>query len=51
MEPRIDAMTLAVSDLKRALDAPAPEGGIWDKDNFTARVFRPAVERYRRKHS
>lgn len=33
---------------------PAPEGGIWNKDNFTARVFRPAVGRaakkYQRKH-
>jgi integrase len=33
---------------------PAPEGGIWNKDNFTARVFRPAVgkaaERHRREH-
>jgi integrase len=33
---------------------PAPEGGIWNKDNFTARVFRPAVgraaEKYRREH-
>jgi integrase len=33
---------------------PAPEGGIWNKDNFTARVFRPAVRRaaarYRREH-
>jgi integrase len=33
---------------------PAPEGGIWNKDNFTARVFRPAIGRaakkYRRKH-
>jgi Phage integrase family len=33
---------------------PAPEGGVWNKDNFTARVFRPAVQkvadRYRRQH-
>jgi integrase len=33
---------------------PAPEGGVWNKDNFTARVFRPAVQRaakkYRREH-
>lgn len=33
---------------------PAPEGGVWNKDNFTARVFRPAVQRaakkYRRGH-
>lgn len=34
---------------------PAPEGGIWNKDNFTARVFRPAVSRavkkYRGQHA
>jgi integrase len=33
---------------------PAPEGGIWNKDNFTARVFRPAVSaaalKHRREH-
>jgi integrase len=29
---------------------PAPEGGIWNKDNFTARVFRPAVGRVAEKH-
>jgi integrase len=29
---------------------PAPEGGIWNKDNFTARVFRPAVQRAAKKH-
>lgn len=33
---------------------PAPEGGVWNKDNFTARVFRPAVrkaaKKYRREH-
>jgi len=29
---------------------PAPEGGIWNKDNFTARVVRPAVRRAAEKH-
>jgi integrase len=29
---------------------PAPEGGVWNKDNFTARVFRPAVARAAEKH-
>ena len=33
---------------------PAPEGGVWNKDNFTARVFRPAVQkavkRYQHEH-
>jgi integrase len=29
---------------------PAPEGGVWNKDNFTARVFRPAVGRAAEKH-
>lgn len=34
----------------RRLVFPAPEGGIWSKDNFTARVFRPAVGRAADKH-
>jgi integrase len=33
---------------------PAPEGGVWHKDNFTARLFHPAVQgaakKYRREH-
>jgi integrase len=46
--------------LRRALHTsgglvfPGPEGGIWNKDNFTARIFRPAVgkaaEKHRREH-
>ena len=29
---------------------PAPEGGLWNKDNFTARVIRPAVRRAADRH-
>jgi hypothetical protein len=55
MEPRIDVMTLAVSDLKRALDFPAPEGRDLEQRQLHGPGFRPAVgraiERYRREHS
>lgn len=35
---------------RRRLVFPAPEGGLWNKDNFTARVVRPAVRRAAEKH-
>ncbi|MBA2475870.1 MAG: site-specific integrase [Actinobacteria bacterium] len=60
----IDLAPLATQFLREQLMArwhtqgrlvfPAPEGGLWNKDNFTARVIRPAVQRaiakYRRDH-
>lgn len=41
---------LARSHTSGGLVFPAPEGGIWGRDNFTTRVVRPAVRRAAEKH-